>query len=168
MALSRRQFMKATASGTVTAGFVGTAVTRAGVVEAEGRKTRLSGICDISRLQTNVPFFFSYPDSSSPCALIKLGRPVNAGEGPDHDLVAFSILCAHMGCPVTYEASLATFNCACHFSIFDAEKCGQMVCGQATQSLPRILLDYDAKSGEISAKGVDGLIYGRISNFLEV
>jgi arsenite oxidase small subunit len=41
-----------------------------------------------------------------------------------------------------------------------------MVCGQATENLPRIKLDYDAKTDSIHASGVDGLIYGRQSNIL--
>ena len=50
--------------------------------------------------------------------------------------------------------------------MFDAEKAGQMVCGQATENLPRIVLDYDAKTDTVTAVAVDGLIYGRQSNIL--
>ena len=32
--------------------------------------------------------------------------------------------------------------------------------------LPRVLLDYDAKTDTVSAVGVDGLIYGRQANIL--
>ena len=41
-----------------------------------------------------------------------------------------------------------------------------MVCGQATENLPRVLLDYDAKTDTLNAVGVDGLIYGRQANVL--
>jgi arsenite oxidase small subunit len=41
-----------------------------------------------------------------------------------------------------------------------------MVCGQATENLPQIKLEYDAKTDSIHALGVDGLIYGRQSNIL--
>ena len=58
------------------------------------------------------------------------------------------------------------FKCGCHFSIFDAEKGGQMVCGQATENLPRVLLAFDSANGTVSAVGVDGLIYGRQANVL--
>jgi arsenite oxidase small subunit len=71
-----------------------------------------------------------------------------------------------MGCPVAYDADSKTFKCGCHFSMFDAEKSGQMVCGQATENLPRIKLEYDAKTDSVHASGVDGLIYGRQSNIL--
>jgi arsenite oxidase small subunit len=40
------------------------------------------------------------------------------------------------------------------------------VCGQATEDLPRIKLQYDAKTDTVMATGVDGLIYGRQANVL--
>ena len=88
------------------------------------------------------------------------------GVGPNKDIVAYSTLCTHMGCPVQYESGTKVFKCGCHFSMFDAENGGQMVCGQATEDVPRVLLDYDTKTDTISAVGVDGLIYGRQANIL--
>lgn len=109
---------------------------------------------------------FTYPDAQSPCYVIKMGTPVVGGVGPNKDIVAFSAMCTHMGCPVAYDAGTKTFKCGCHFSIFDPEQGGQMVCGQATEDLPRILLNYDAKTDSVSAIGIDGLLYGRQSNIL--
>jgi arsenite oxidase small subunit len=86
--------------------------------------------------------------------------------GPDHDIVAFSTMCTHMGCPVAYDAAARAFKCPCHFSIFDPEKAGQMVTGQATENLPMIVLEYSAKDGTVKAVSVEGLIYGRQSNLL--
>ena len=71
-----------------------------------------------------------------------------------------------MGCPVTYDATEHVFKCPCHFSMFDAEKGGQMICGQATENLPRVHLEYDASAGTVAAVGVEGLIYGRQANVL--
>ena len=109
---------------------------------------------------------FSYPDASSPCVAIRMGSPVPGGVGPNQDIVAFSQMCTHMGCPVAYDGGTRTFKCGCHYSIFDPENGGQMVCGQATEDLPRIQLSYDDKSDTVSAIGVDGLIYGRQANVL--
>ena len=50
--------------------------------------------------------------------------------------------------------------------MFDAEMGGQMICGQATENLPRVRLDFDSKTGTVTATGVQGLIYGRQSNVL--
>lgn len=123
-------------------------------------------IAKMGDLKVNEPLSFLYPDDSSPCVLIKKGKEVLAGAGPDKDIVAYSILCTHMGCPVMYDAAAETFKCPCHFSIFDPDKRGQMVCGQATENLPRIVLDYSESDGSIKAVAVDGLIYGRQSNIL--
>jgi arsenite oxidase small subunit len=109
---------------------------------------------------------FFYPDGDSPCLLIKTGRPAAGGVGPQRDIVAYSALCSHMGCPVRYDASSQTIKCPCHYSIFDPEKNGQMVCGQATENLPQIRLSFDERSGSVHAVGVSGLLYGRVSNLL--
>jgi arsenite oxidase small subunit len=117
-------------------------------------------------LPLNQAVSFAYPDDSSACLAIRMGSPVPGGVGPNGDIVAYSSFCTHMGCPVGYEPGTKTFKCGCHFSIFDPENGGQMVTGQATEDLPRILLEYDAKTDSIHAVGVDGLIYGRQSNVL--
>ena len=119
-----------------------------------------------AELKVGQPVSFSYPDATSPCMMIKTGRKTLGGVGPDEDIVAYSALCTHMGCPVAYSADERTFKCPCHFSVFDAELDGQMVSGQATVNLPRILLSYNHSDGVITATGVDGLIYGRQSNVL--
>lgn len=117
-------------------------------------------------MPVNEAVSFSYPDASSPCVALRMGSAVPGGVGPNKDIVAFSSLCTHMGCPVAYDGGTKTFKCGCHFSVFDPENGGQMVCGQATEDLPRVLLDYDARNDTVSAVGVDGLIYGRQANVL--
>lgn len=109
---------------------------------------------------------FNYPDDSSMCYAIRMGAPVAGGVGPNQDIVAYSAMCTHMGCPIQYDGGSRTFKCGCHFSIFDPEQHGQMVCGQATENLPVIKLSYDAKTDTVHAVGVDGLLYGRQSNIL--
>ncbi|QHE89117.1 arsenate reductase (azurin) small subunit [Hydrogenophaga sp. BPS33] len=118
------------------------------------------------RMPVNEVVSFTYPDASSPCYAIRMGNAVPGGVGPNNDIVAFSAYCTHMGCPVAYDGGTRTFKCGCHFSIFDPENGGQMVCGQATEDLPKIRLEYDAKTDAVSAVAVDGLIYGRQSNIL--
>ena len=118
------------------------------------------------KLKKGVAVSFTYPDAASPCTLVKTGKRVLGGVGPDGDIVAYSSLCTHMGCPVAFDAQSATFKCPCHYSTFDAEMGGQMVAGQATENLPRILLEHDPADDSIQAVAVDGLIYGRQSNIL--
>ncbi|WP_330996604.1 arsenate reductase (azurin) small subunit [Burkholderia cepacia] len=171
MSVSRRSFLKFTGGAAAAAS---STIAGASTLQATGhqevvgheRGDAIKLITHVSKLRPNEPFEFSYPDASSPCVMIKLGYPVSGGIGPGGDVVAFSRLCSHMGCPVSYETETKVFQCPCHFSIFDAEKRGQMVCGQATASLPSITLRYAESDGSISAVGVDGLIYGRTENTL--
>ena len=41
-----------------------------------------------------------------------------------------------------------------------------MVCGQATENLPRIVLKYNDKDDSVTAVSIVGLLYGRQSNIL--
>ncbi len=123
-------------------------------------------VSNSSQLPVNKAISFNYPDDSSPCAMIRMSHAVPSGVGPDKDIVAYSTLCNHMGCPLNYDTTMRTFKCSCHFSTFDSEKAGQMITGQATEDLPRILLSYDKTSGDIKAIGVDGLIFGRQANMV--
>lgn len=172
MPVSRRQFLKVTggtAAGVSVAGSMGSPAQAAPAQTDLGRTTLpyvAKTIAHAGQLRDNVPVSFSYPDTSSPCAVLKMGAPVPGGVGPDHDIVAFSTLCTHMGCPVVYDTAERAFKCPCHFSIFDPEKAGQMVTGQATENLPRIILEYSTKDGSIKAVAVEGLIYGRQANLL--
>lgn len=125
-----------------------------------------TAVGNVNQLAINKPVNFNYPDSGSPCAMIRMGQAVPGGMGPDKDIVAYSILCNHMGCSLNYDPESRTFKCPCHFSIFDSEKAGQMVIGQATEDLPSILLSYDKDTGDIKAVGVSGLIFGRQANIL--
>jgi arsenite oxidase small subunit len=123
-------------------------------------------VAQVGRMALNTPVSFTYPDGASPCTAVKLGSRVPGGVGPEGDIVAYSAMCTHMGCPVTYEPTTKIFKCPCHFSMFDAEKAGQMIAGQATENLPRVRLRYDEKTGTVSAVGMEGLIYGRQANVL--
>lgn len=166
MTLSRREFFKVT--GGVAAG-AGLAIGSAAEAAEVGQTTlpyQAKALGKAGALQPNTPVAFQFPDAASPCSLIKMGSPVPGGVGPNRDIVAYSTLCTHMGCPVTYDAGKKTFNCGCHFSMFDAEKNGQMICGQATESLPRIVLAHNDKTDTVTALAVDGLIYGRQANVL--
>ena len=93
-----------------------------------------------------------------------MSAPPEGGVGPHGDIVAYSRICVHKGCPVNYDASREIFVCPCHYSVYDASKTGEVIVGHATTSLPRITLEYDRATGEIVATGVDGLLYGRFND----
>jgi arsenite oxidase small subunit len=107
----------------------------------------------------------TYPDQASPVVLVKLGRPAVHGVGPDHDIVAFSRRCSHMGGTLDFRPDTATFHCPLHYAMFDAQKGGLLVIGQATDNLPQLELEVDA-AGDIFAVGIKGLLYGRQVNVL--
>jgi arsenite oxidase small subunit len=168
--ITRRSFLKLGGGVAAGTGIALSGVESASAAQAEAGRATLSyptkPVGKVESMPTNSPVAFSYPDGASPCAALKLGRRVPGGVGPDGDIVAYSTLCTHMGCPVSYDENDKKFKCGCHFSMFDAEKNGQMICGQATENLPQVLLRYNDKSGEVIAVGVEGLIYGRQANIL--
>jgi arsenite oxidase small subunit len=170
--ISRRDFFKLSGGAAAGAGIAlaGLDTAQAATTSNDAGRATLSykaKAVGLSRkLPVNQAVPFSFPDASSPCALIKTGKATEGGVGPDGDIVGYSTLCTHMGCPVNYDSEARTFKCPCHYSMFDPEKSGQMVCGQATEELPRIVLQYDAKTDAVTAVGVEGLIYGRQANVL--
>lgn len=169
--IRRRTFLKlggGSIAATAASALVPNVATAANPVDTSRTKLPYprKPVTQVGRMALNTPVSFTYPDAASPCTALKLGSRVPGGVGPDGDIVAFSAMCTHMGCPVAYEPTTKVFKCPCHFSMFDAEKAGQMIAGQATENLPRVRLHYDEKTGTVSAVGMEGLIYGRQANVL--
>ena len=166
--VSRREFLKFTGGVAAGAATLPTSAEAAQAADAGNAvlpyKAKMVG--KAGSLSSNQPVSFTFPDASSPCVLIKMGTPVLGGVGPSRDIVAYSTMCTHMGCPVSYDSAMRVFKCPCHFSIFDAERAGEMVCGQATENLPRIVLKYNDKDDSVTAVSIVGLLYGRQSNVL--
>jgi len=161
--LSRRNFLKVSGGGVAAAGSAALLAPQAAQA-ATGNLPEIA-VAKAGQLKPGEPVNFNYPDSGSPCVVLKASKRVPGGVGPNGDIVAYSLLCTHMGCPVSFQPSTMSFKCPCHFSQFDAEMKGEMIAGQATENLPRILLRHD-RDGQIHAVGVEGLIYGRVSNKL--
>jgi arsenite oxidase small subunit len=116
-------------------------------------------------LKVNEPIDVAYPDKDAPGVLLKLGKRVPGGTGPDGDIVAYSTICPHKGFPMAYSKGDRTLNCPGHYSRFDCESGGQQIWGQATQNLAQYTLRIDT-NGDIYAEGLDELLYGRLSNVL--
>jgi arsenite oxidase small subunit len=164
--VGRRKFM--TGAGVAVVGAAASTLTpgQAKAAPAQARvdypSNRLANVRD---LKPNQPLNVEYPDRDAPGVLLKLGKPVPTGVGPDRDIVGFTTICPHKGFPLAYNASDQTLNCPGHYSRFDCEAGGQQIWGQATQNLPQYALRIDA-NGDIYAEGVDELLYGRLSNVL--
>jgi len=102
-----------------------------------------SAITNTNNLAVGSPVYFEYP-SGYPNVLFKRS---------DGTLAAYSMLCTHVCCQVTYESSLNEFYCACHGSVFDSS--GRVLRGPAGYPLPSITLTVDS-SGDVFPSGVSG------------
>ena len=164
--VGRRQFLR---GGAIAAAGAATATVLPEQAKAASSKARVeypsNRLANVKDLEVNEPLDVSYPDQDAPGALLKLGKRVEGGVGPDGDIVGFATICPHKGFPLAYVGEDRTFNCPGHYSRFDPEKGGQQIWGQATQNLPQYALRVDDK-GDIYAEGLDELLYGRLSNVL--
>jgi arsenite oxidase small subunit len=122
----------------------------------------------LSELKTGEPVAFNYPLEDQPNMIVKLGEPAQGGVGPDKDIVAFSVLCTHMGGSLRgryRHDSKAMGPCPFHFSTFDLTKGGTPVHASATQNLPQVKLNVEGD--QIYAEGMNGLIYGYRDNLID-
>ncbi|MFN4233024.1 arsenate reductase (azurin) small subunit [Thermus sp.] len=129
-------------------------------VFAQGERVKVADLTSLAPLK---PVNFTYPDENSPAVLLDMGRPTYMGVGPRKSIVAYSVLCQHMGCPTSFDPERRLLVCPCHMSLFDPSRGGLCLEGPAISRLPRILLQ--VAEGSVYAVGVAyGLIYGRASN----
>jgi arsenite oxidase small subunit len=162
----RRKFLSG--AGIAAAGVAAAAVipTKAKAAPPAARVNYPSNrLANVRDLKVDEPLQVNYPDGDAPGVLLKVGKRVPTGAGPDGDIVGFTTVCPHKGFPLAYNKSDRTMNCPGHYSRFDCEAGGQQVWGQATQNLPQYVLRIDG-NGDIFAEGVDELLYGRLSNVL--
>ena len=139
----------------------------------------------LDALKPGTNYVFDYPYASTPCFLIKLDRPVNAvdlrtesgatyrwegGLGAGKAVVAYSAICAHK---LTYPTKQVSFigyrhepsavapqgkviTCCSDRSVYDPAAGARVVSGPAPQPLCAILLEQDAKTGDVYAAGTYG------------
>ncbi len=125
-------------------------------------------VASLSALRDGEPVAFNYPLNQQPNMIVKLGAEAQGGVGPDSDIVAFSVLCTHMGGTLRgrYKHQFKSMGpCPFHFSTFDLTKGGVPVHASATQNLPQITLEVDGD--DVYAVGVTGLIYGYRDNLAD-
>jgi len=156
--LTRRELLVAGAIGATAAATAETDVASGAAADSYPRLR----VAALSKLKVNQPFTFAYPLKSQASVLLDMGQAVPGGVGPKKSIVAYSLFCQHMGCPVEYQPKIREFVCSCHQSRYDPERLGSIIQGLAMQPLPRVLLA--ERGGAVWAVGVDGLIYGYRNN----
>jgi arsenite oxidase small subunit len=124
-------------------------------------------VANISSLSVNSPVVFNYPLDNEPNMLLKLGQKASGGIGPDGDIVAFSIVCQHLGCVVGYQsvgsspkcnpsytATGPVGYCCCHASIYDLLNGAKVIGGPAPRPQPQVKLELDSSTGDVYAVGM--------------
>lgn len=124
-------------------------------------------VTKLSSLKAHEPQHFRYPDEerTAKSMVVRLGTPAGGGIGNDFDVVAFNVLCTHMGGDMgrNFLAEHQVLGpCPFHQSTFDMTRHGMIISGHATESLPQVLLELEGD--DIYAVGLIGLIYGRYDN----
>jgi arsenite oxidase small subunit len=76
-----------------------------------------------------------------------LGQPGVLVHLQSGDFVAYSAVCTHKGCTVSYQPQTQQITCPCHGSIFDPAQDASVVQGPATTPLPK--LDIAQQNGEV-------------------
>jgi arsenite oxidase small subunit len=150
--------------GVVAAGAVAAGVILATNDNDEGggggyARKRIAAASDLS---AGKPVDFEYPLEGQQSVLLDMGEAVPGGVGDNGSIVAYSVRCQHMGCPVAYRADAKDFLCPCHQTRYDPAREGVVIQGVAQRPLPRIALEVDG--GDVFAVGVDGLVYGYRAN----
>jgi arsenite oxidase small subunit len=156
--ISRRELLVVGAAGAAAAAGLGAGTADAAAAASYPRLRVIS----LKKLKVNRPVTFSYPLQAQASVLLDMGRAVPQGVGPKKSIVAYSLFCQHMGCPVEYQPKIREFVCPCHQSRYDPERLGSIIQGLAMQPLPRVQLQ--VRGGAVWAVGVEGLIYGYRNN----
>ncbi|MGC8484662.1 MAG: Rieske 2Fe-2S domain-containing protein [Candidatus Baltobacteraceae bacterium] len=105
----------------------------------------------LDELKAKGEIAFAYPDENSPARAVLLASG---------DVVAYSLICTHMGCEVAYTHETQTFTCPCHGSVFDAARSGEVERGPAPRPLPEIAVQ-SSPGGDLYAVGLSAPIFGR-------
>ena len=120
-------------------------------------------VTNVKSLQVGQALAFNYPLQTTSSMIVKIGVKADNGVGPDGDIVAFSRICQHQGCLILYLGGTIMYgNCPCHGSQYDFIHNGNVATGPTTLPVPRVLLEYDAATGDIYAVGMGPpIIYGQ-------
>ena len=83
---------------------------------------------------------FRYPSGDDPCILLRLA---------EDRFVAYNQQCAHLSCPVIFNAGTCQLECPCHKGLFSAED-GRVLGGPPKRGLD--VLNVSIRKGEVWVK----------------
>ncbi len=122
---------------------------------------------NVNSLELLKPLRFNYPLVNTPNVLVKLGVKAQNAVGPDGDIVAYSVICQHLGCyfgfqptgssppcDSSFEAPVAEGYCCCHGGQYDFTQGAKVIGGPPPRPVPFVQLEYDASTGDIYAVGM--------------
>lgn len=140
----------------------------------------------IATLKAGTNYVFDYPYSATPCFLLRLEKPPasgvllktesgapyvwEGGVGAEHNVVAYSAICAHKMTYPTRQVSFIGYRagpspvagpgkvitCCSDRSVYDPAAGARVVSGPAPQPLATIVLEHDPKADEVFAVGAIG------------
>jgi arsenite oxidase small subunit len=167
----RRNFLKLAASLSTLVSIAGIGAVIKSIMNPSVATTTLSQfprvkIAQLSDLEVNQPIVFAYPLDNEPNILVKLGQKAEGGIGPEGDIVAFSVLCQHLGCVFgfqptgtspkcdsSYKSPGPVGYCCCHGSAYDLLHNAKVISGPSPRQQPQVILEIDEQSN-IFAKGM--------------
>ena len=88
-------------------------------------------IAQASQVEPGTVRFFTYPESTDPCILV---RRTNG------EFAAFSQKCTHLSCAVYYAPQKDRLECPCHEGYFSAAN-GRVLQGPPPRPLPQVILE---------------------------
>ena len=179
---SRRAFLKLAAAASLVLAAMGVfSVTKAINSPGQSQETVTTGtastnsgsafprykIANLNDIKTNTPVPFNYPLDDEPNILVKLGQKAAGGVGPEGDIVAFSVICQHLGCVYgfapsgssptcdsSFTASGPVGYCCCHGTVYDLANGAKVLDGPSPRPAPQVTLQVDASSGDVFAVGM--------------
>lgn len=95
-------------------------------------------IASVSEVPANSAKAFTDTDTDQPAVLVHL---------QNGNFAAYSAVCTHQGCTVSYQPDSQKLACPCHGSVFDPAQGAAVVRGPAPTPLPQI--DVAEQGGEV-------------------
>jgi len=124
--VTRREFTKFLGL-TSLAFFLGTALAAGRRLwkKIAANQARAARVAAVTEIPVGAYALFRYPTGDDPCILLRLA---------EDRFVAYSQECAHLSCPVMFNAATRQLECPCHKGLFSAED-GRVLAGPPKRGL---------------------------------